>query len=267
VQRILILKEETPVSQPQREEVGDDPDPSQLLRFSLHFYPYSPTAAEDYERLKSEVRRYDIVNLLKEKLAKSRVHVALSKKIISAIRFIDDASKNIVVLSIIENYDVLYQIMSSALRVIADTYGEVSPDTRNRTIRELRSLIHSDSCVFRVDIHLAFAVRVISSDHSADNVTILQQIYERSNSPIVRRDIIITMANWGEWYWLSDLKNRFRQLSGAERRAIILASYRLKDEGDHWRDHIRKELNPFEIFIMKWAGEKANVQGWSIPLR
>jgi hypothetical protein len=106
----------------------------------------------------------------------------------------------------------------------------------------------------------------LAHSNSPDNQALLQQIYEERTSPIVRRDIILALAKWGEWYWLSDIRNRFRELSGPERRAFIIASYILKDEGDHWRKHIGKELNPFERFIMSWAGQKANHPNWVIPL-
>ena len=39
-----------------------------LLSFSLRFDPYSPNADEDYEKLKGEVRNFDIFGLLKENL-------------------------------------------------------------------------------------------------------------------------------------------------------------------------------------------------------
>ena len=108
--------------------------------------------------------------------------------------------------------------------------------------------------------------RELAHSNSPDNQALLQQLYEDRTSPIVRRDIILALAKWGEWYWLSDIRNRFRELSGPERRAFIIASYVLKDEGDHWRKHVGKELNPFERFVLSWAGQKANQPNWVIPL-
>ena len=115
-------------------------------------------------------------------------------------------------------------------------------------------------------MHLDYAIRVLAHTNTNDNQALLQQIYNERSSPLIRRDIILVLARWGEWYWLSDRKNRFRKLSGPERRAFIAASYVLKDEGRHWRDHIQRELNPFEIFILKWAGKKASQPNWSAPL-
>jgi len=64
-----------------------------LLRFSMRFDRYSPTARADYEALKAEIQKYDVIALLKAELSKSRVHISLSRKIVSAIRYIDDVSR------------------------------------------------------------------------------------------------------------------------------------------------------------------------------
>ena len=246
----------------------------ELLRFSLWFDPYSKTAKEDYERLRSEIKKFDIIKLLKDELAKSRIHTALAKKVVSAIRYLEDqpqeeggrSPKDEAVLSILENCDVLYPIFSSVLLMIDQVFEELSDAAKEEVIKEIQKLVENRSHVLRVDVHLSFAIRVLAHSNSPDNQALLQQIYEDRTSPIVRRDIILVLAKWGEWYWLSDIRNRFRELSGPERRAFIVASYVLKDEGDHWRKHIGKELNPFERFIMSWAGQKANSPGWAIPL-
>ncbi|WP_454628208.1 RNA-directed DNA polymerase [Bradyrhizobium cenepequi] len=239
---------------------------SELLRFSLRFDPYSPTAKEDYERLSSEIRKFDIIKLLKDELAKSRIHTALARKVVAAIRYLENSTKDDAVLSILENCDVLYPIFSSVLLMIDQVFEELSPSTKQTVVVEIQKLIRNRSHVFRVDVHLSYAMRVLAHTNSPDNQALLQQIYEERTSPLVRRDIILVLAKWGEWSWLSDRRNRFRELSGPERRAFIVASYILKDEGDHWRKHISKELNPFERFVMSWAGEKANQPNWVIPL-
>ena len=239
---------------------------SQLLRFSLRFDPYSPTAEEDYEHLRREIRKFDIIGLLKEELAKSRIHTALARKVVIAIRYLEGSTKDDAVLSILDNCDVLYPIFSSVLLMIDQVFEELSAATQVAVIREIQKLVKSQSHILRVDVHLSYAIRVLRHANTPDNQALLQQTYDDRSSPLIRRDIILVLANWGEWYWLSDRKNRFRELSGPERRAFIVASYILKDEGDHWRKIIEKELDPFEKFILKWAGEKANQPNWNIPL-
>ena len=227
-----------------------------LLSFSLRFDPYSPTAEEDYEQLKKEVKNFDILGLLKEELAKSRVHIALSRKIVSAIHYLEGKTKDDAVLSVIENSEVLYPIFSSALIMMDRVFDDLGGEAKTRLVAKMIELIKSESHVLRVDVHLCFALRVLQHSNTEETQQLLKEIYDARRSDIVCRDIILVMALRGEWYWLSDLRNRYRQLSDPEKRALLVASYTLKDEGKHWRDHIKKELNPFEKFILSWAGER-----------
>lgn len=236
------------------------------MSFSLHFDPYSPTAREDYQRLREEVQQFDIVSMIKGELGKSRIHIALSKKLVLAVKYLDDSERDSAILSLLENCDLLYPIMPSVLLTISEVFDDLTQVTQDVILKELDNLTRSDSHIFRVDIHLSFAIRVLARRNSANSQSLMEQIFDHRLSPLVRRDIIAVMANWGNWYWLSDLKNKFRQLRGAERRAFIAASYSLKEEGQHWRDHIGKELNPFEKFVMRWAGDKANRKDRKIPL-
>ena len=250
------------------ERGSEDGEPkSELFEIYLRFDPYSRTAKDDYEKiLKREIRKFDIIKLLKEELAKSRVHTALSRKIVGAIRYLEGSIKDDAVLSILDNSDVLYPIFSSVLLMIEQVFEDLLDETKKIVVSELKKLIRSNSHILRVDVHLGYAIQVLAHVNTPDCQSLLQQIYEERTSPIIRRDIILALAKLGEWYWLSDLKNRFRELSGPERRAFLLASYVLKDEGDHWRKNIKEELNPYESFILKWAGEKAGQKNWSIPL-
>lgn len=51
-----------------------------------------------------------------------------------------------------------------------------------------------------------------------------------------------------------------------ERRAFIVASYTMSDEGKHWRQHISPELSAFEDLVKIWASEKIQQTGWRIPV-
>lgn len=237
-----------------------------LLSFSLRFDPYSPTAEDDYAKLKEEIKRFDILGLLKDELAKSRVHVALSRKIISAVRYLDSKTKDDAVLSIVNNTDTLYPIYSSALIMIDQVYNELSDDAKAEVTKRIVELIRSDSHVFRVDVYLCFALRVLQHSHTEEVQQLLKELYEVRTSEIVRRDIILIMALWSDWYWLSDLKNRYRQLGAAEKRAFLVASYSLRDEGKHWRSNVKRELNPFEKFVLDWACKRVNEGRRNFPL-
>lgn len=261
------IKEEHKPDEEQAAEAAIDHSRSGLMRFSLRFDPYSPTADDDYEALKSEVRKFDIIGMLKEELAKSRVHTSLARKIISAIKFLEGKSKQDAVLSVMDNFDVLYPIFSSVLIMVDDQFDDLEASTQDAVLAKIQELIAQDSHVFRVDMYMSFAIRVLAHSNTPQVQYLLQRLFDSRPSELIRRDIILIMARWGEWYWLSDLKNRYRELSAPERRAFIASSFILKDEGKHWRDHMKKEFDPFESFVQKWAGEKMGAeQNWSVPL-
>jgi hypothetical protein len=256
-------EEESPVE-------GEMPDIREqshsLMRISLRFDPYSPTAAADYEVLKNELKKFDVLSLMKAELVKSRIHISLSKRIVSAIRFIDGAQRDDAVLSLIENEELLYPIYANVLLVAKAVFDELKPGVRLKVIQHVRKLIVEKSHVLQVELNLAYAVRLISCADGPENEEVLNRLYKGTRSISIRRDIILAMAKWRAWYWLSDLRADFRTLSPAERRAFLIASYVLTDEGKHWRDHIAPELSPLEELVKTWASERMPVAGWSVPL-
>jgi hypothetical protein len=74
------------------------------------------------------------------------------------------------------------------------------------------------------------------------------------------------MANLGNHYWLANLKTRFTTFTSWERRAFLVASYFLRDEGRHWRDHTKEQFSDIEIIIRDWVSTKNIITGWKIPL-
>ena len=253
----------------QEDENENDPDAveaqertRQFMRFSIRFDPYSPTADEDYETLKREINKFDIIGMLGAELAKSQIHTALSRRVLRAIRYLDDPIRDEAVVSIVNNNDLLFPIFLTVAMVVYDIIDEMGETSKTKVITYLRQLIEGKSYTFRVDMHLAYAIRVLSKQHTQENENLLQQLYDLRTSSMVRRDIILTMAHWRAWPWLSDLTNRFRELSDAEKRAFIIASYTLRDQGRHWRRHIRDELSPFEILVLDWDPRGGRNNRW-----
>jgi hypothetical protein len=236
-----------------------------LLKLSVRFDPYSPTAAEDYETLKAELDKIDIVSLLKAELTKSRIHISLSKKIVSAIRFIDEPQRSEAVLSLIDDAELLYPIYGNILQTATFLYDELSPPYQEKIIEKVRGLIKTNSHTVETDLNLSYAIRLLAKKSVPENEETLHKSYDRSRSPLIRRDIILIMAKWKASYWLSNLRSSFRTLGPAERRSFIIASHSLADEGEHWRRNIKKELSPFELIVQAWANEKAKLESWSLP--
>jgi hypothetical protein len=99
---------------------------------------------------------------------------------------------------------------------------------------------------------------VFGQRQSATKERILIEIFDASTSPLVRRQIILIMAKWKVTYWLSDLLRRFGSLSNWERKAFIVASFYMSDEGEHWQNHTKRTLSQAEAIIRDWYRERLN---------
>jgi Reverse transcriptase (RNA-dependent DNA polymerase) len=238
-----------------------------LFRLSLRFDPYSPTKEEDYEALRRELERIDIVGLLQTELMKSRIHVALARKIISVIKYLAPKQRDDAVLSLLENAELLYPAISSILIVTREVFTELSAEAQTSVAERLIRMISKRSYILGTDIALAYAVRVISAFPSESTQATLAKLYGNSDhGPIVRRDVILAMTKLNAWHWLSDRRTSFRSMSPPERRAFIIASFFLQDEGDHWRRHTFREWTPFERLAKDWMDERVKQPDWTVPL-
>lgn len=239
---------------------------SQLMSLSVRFDPYSPTAESDYESLKEQLNRIDIVGLLQAELSKARVHSATTRQVTSAIRFLEPNIRNDAVQTLLENIELLYPIFPTVMQVTASLFDDLRAEVQHKATSTILKLVRDRSHVTAVELNLAFALRVLAKQQSSEHEDLLQQLFLRSTSPMIRRDVILIMAKWGAAYWLADLKNSFRTLPDSARRAFIAASFTLKDEGRHWREHIQPELSEFEKIVMAWCRTRTQQPGWSIPL-
>jgi hypothetical protein len=69
--------------------------------------------------------------------------------------------------------------------------------------------------------------------------------------------------------WLqsaADVLRRYTILSPWEKRALLVASYTLGDEGSHWRSWVRPQLSTIDAAFMRWVGTKYNGRVWDVPL-
>lgn len=239
---------------------------SAIMSINVHYDPYSPTAAEDYERLKQELDRYPVMEMIRAELKKSRVNITLSRRLISLCRYLDGALLDDAIKTLVENAEMLYPVYYNVLITAKETFERLQPETQDYVTATLRRHITSQSRVMVVDLNLQYAVRLLAMKYSEETKIILAALYRSERNAAIKRDIIVALARWREWHWLSDLRHRFRGMSDLERRAFIMASFGLEDEGEHWRRHVRRELSPLEKLAQTWAGEKQNSPNWQLPL-
>lgn len=246
---------------------GTDFDRRNIFGLSLKYDPYSSTAEEDYELLKDEIGKIDIIGLLNDELSKSRVHSAVMKRILSSIKYLDKDIQNQAVASLINNIDILIPVFPNVLLLIDYIYGSLYESTAKIVYEMIYTMIDKDSYIMKIDLNLMYSLRIISKHKNDDTEMLLINLYKKSNVSLVRRDIIIILSNWNCDYWISDLKNKFVNLNEWEKRMFILASYNIGDEGSHWRDHNKKGFNVFQTWYMQWMGDRTGKgKGVNIPL-
>lgn len=237
-----------------------------FLTISLRFDPYSPTATDDYDSLRAQVEQFDIVGMLTREMQKSRVSSSLSRRLLQALQFVSPAQKEQVALTLVDNLENLAPVFPAVMRALRDMADDLSHDARQLVARNLRELVVGESYLGRVDVNLAYLVRVISFAPSPENEALLASLYERDVAAFVKRDIVLTMARWGANYWLSDKKIGFASMHPWVRRAFIVASFRLGDEGQHWRRSVAPSLGVLEALTRTWMEGRVGAPGWEIPL-
>lgn len=253
-------------------EAANDADPDEQERtfrkLRVHYDPYSATADADYAILLKELNSFDIVGMLGRQLVKSRLDESLTRRLIAALKHLSVGVQNDAILSLLKNLELLYPIFPSVMnlcRGLLDVLGETVKDELFKT---LRHSIQVNSYVTQVPTNLAYALRTLAFDSSEETEILLAGIYKKSDSMMLRRDIILMMAHRRADHWVSNCRKSFPTLTQWERRALLISSYALGDEGSHWRDSVKKHLNNFDKLVLRWTGESKSKKGddWRVPL-
>jgi hypothetical protein len=237
-----------------------------LMSINIHYDPYSPTAEEDYEKIKEELDKYPVMEIIRAEIKKSRVDVSLARRIASLAKHLQGAVLDDAIITMVENEEILYPVYYNVLISAKDAFNSLSEPAKESVLSHIRKLIQDQSRIMVIDLNLQYAIRLLSMQKSDETRVLFAQLFRTDRNEAVKRDIILALARWGDWHWLSDLRVRFRTLSDVERRAFVVASFGLGDEGEHWRRHVRRELSPDEAMVRDWAAAKTADTNWQIPL-
>ncbi|MFN4864996.1 MAG: RNA-directed DNA polymerase [Cyanobium sp.] len=237
-------------------------------RLRIRYDPYSPTADADYKALTKELSRFDIVGMLGRELTKSRIDESLTRRLVSSIKLLPESSQNDAMRSMFDSLDLLYPIFPSVMQLCRHLHANLTPDVQTDVYASLRHLIECGSYITQVPANLAYAIRVLANDDSEETEILFASLYKDSSSMMIRRDLIVLMAFRKADYWLSNCRNSFATLNGWERRALLIASYTLGDEGKHWRSAIRNEQSAYDKLVLEWTSESKQKHGsaWRVPL-
>lgn len=260
--RILTAEEFAEVNRlldPQPIDEATASDEQKLLNISIRFDPYSPTAEEDYEALKSAVQEIDIIGILSREVGKTAIDQTVAKQAIDALKALDSTMQEQAIQILLDKGNLLplAPVFTTVMRAVRGVYADLTDKGKDWIDHALVDLHASGSHLLAVELNVSYYIQALSLRHSDEKERILVELYKRHENPYLRRQIILTMAKWERHYWLTDIKRNFSSVTTWERRAIIVASFRLGDEGKHWRNHNKNLWNPAEILIREWAAERA----------
>lgn len=254
--RILTAEEyqETSKAFMPTDQNEDGNDEHKLLNISLRYDPYSPTAEEDYDALKEAVGDVDIIGILGREVAKTAIDPTVSKQAINAIKALAPPLQGAAIRTILDtrNLQVLSPVFVTILRLVRAIYASLAEEDKAFIDETLMELYQQGSPLLSVDLNLSYYIQVIGQRKSTIKEELLVLLFDTHLNPLIRRLILLILADWECHYWLSDLKRQYSSLSVWEKRAFILASYVLGDEGKHWRNHAKKNWSPMDNLVRDW---------------
>ena len=182
----------------------------------------------------------------------------VTRQAISTLRALDSQTREQSLRVLLEpnNITVLAPVFSHVMRTVRGTYGDLRKSTKNFVDASLIALFHEDSHLLSMDVNRAYYVQALARRHRQAKESVLVSMFDRTSSPLLRRIIIHTMANWNCHYMVSRSLNSFASYNDWERRALLVGSYCLTDEGAHWRSHVRSTLSNTETLVKEWAAER-----------
>lgn len=244
--------------------IGDETESKtpiqKLMSLNLRYDPYAPDAVDKYEELKEKLKEIDIIGLLNEQLSQTKIHIATTRRIVSALTAIDKSAHYGAILSILDNMDNLFPIGANIFISIASMFDSLSDDEKDDICDKLIKLYDSGHEVCGIEAFVSYIVRIIGKRKSIKNQQWLVRCFDNASSPLIRRDIIIVFSNWENTPWLSLFRRRFESAGSWERRAFILASYSMSDEGRHWRQHTKPRFDEFEAIVVDWRSKRVQQQ-------
>lgn len=249
------------------EDGSNDSERESFLKLHIHYDPYSSTAGDDYLELKKKIGEHDIVKLIKSEVKKSRIHQAFSKQLFKAVSLLDGEKLDLAFQVLIGSIDsILYPVYSNVMSLAYQKLNDCSEPVKQLFIQKMCSLVENDSYVIESENNASYTCRVLSLDNSERTCQAIERLWQR-NQPLVRVNCLYAMTNLNHHTWLSDKKSRYNSYENNEKRAFVVASYFLGDEGGYWRQSKKKEFGKFETIIRDWAASKSPLTtNWILPL-
>lgn len=238
-----------------------------LLSISLRYDPYSPNAVDEYEELRGAIHQIDIIGILGREIAKTNIDSIVAKQAVQAIVVLSPAQKIHAVEMLLDesNLMTLAPVFVTVMRVVKDVYADGTLEFQTKIDELMCDLFTNNFPFLSVEVNLAYYLKTLCGNQTQRKEEILGKLFEDAPNPMIRRLVILIMSKWNCTYWLSDIKNRYGVMTIYERRAFLIASYFLGDEGKHWREFTKSEWKKPDLLLRNWFAKRFQTNK-SVPL-
>lgn len=227
---------------------GDDEEAGKLREIDLRFDPYSDTAADDYEALRSTVESLQVHKLLNRELEKALPDSFLITQIGRTLRLHEPFEAINLARTLVSpgNLHAFRASWSTIMRGLAnlransdfqEIFGQLDalldeiPGHSMHLIRAEGSVLHYLHC-------LRFA-------KTEARAAFVRKTYDSTLSETVRRACIDCWRRWKDRPVFTHLRNRWSQLNPESQRLLWLAAASFGDQGDGFRRQVRPTLSNY----------------------
>lgn len=241
------------------DEDEKSPMKAKFMSLPIKYDPYSPNADEQYDEIKKSLSGFDLLGMLTSELQKSKIDQTFSRQLIRAFAVTDESRLSNAFHVICNSINDLYPIYTTIMQVAISNWEKMNENAKESIRTTFRNLVSEESFILKTDINVAYLIKLLAREHSAENEEILIIFYKGYYDSVLIRELVTqVMTKWSVHYWLSDIKKTFSTMDARQRRVFIIASYFLGDEGKHWRDHNKQNFNSVELLYRDWAADRAN---------
>jgi hypothetical protein len=241
------------------DEDEDSPMKARFLSLPIRFDPYSPTAAVEYEAIKASLGDFDLLGMLGSEFQKSKINQPFSRQLIRAFAVTEPHVLSGAFRIIFDSIVDLYPIFSTIAQVAISNWERFEPATQKAITDAVVKLIREDSFILKTEINLGYVIRLLARQNTPQAQILVAGIYRANPSSMLVATLATqAMGRWKVHYLLSDMKRTFPTMNPWQRRAFVVCSPLLGDEGDHWHAHNKAKFDFIEWLYAAWAIGRAS---------
>jgi hypothetical protein len=233
-------------------------DVQKMFQLTFRFNPYAENDTTEPEALKDALREIDIVALLSREVKKTKIDQTLTKQAVNAVKALttEQQAKAISLLLDHNNMLILSPVFTTIIRMVRSLYEKLPTDVQDFVDQALIGLFRHNSFLIHIEVNTSYLIQLLSLRHTAEKEGLLASVYASKVNPYIKRQIMVTMANWMCREWLLSIIPQYPSMSSWEKSGFIYASYALGDEGKHWRG--QQQLSTEEALVNEWSD--SNIQ-------